>query len=114
MESLVPTAFSLPVFGFTLALSIVAGILFGLAPALGTTNLNLVESLKEGGRATSLGRQRPRNVLIAAEVALGFVLLVGAGLLMQTFVSLLRVNPGFNSQHVMTVRLSVSGVKYQT
>ena len=114
MASLVATDFSLPVFGFTLGLSIVAGILFGLAPALGTTSVNLVESLKEGGRATVAGRQPPRNVLIAAEVALGCVLLVGAGLLMQTFVSLLRVNPGFNSQHVMTVRLSVSGVKYQT
>ncbi len=114
MESLVATAFSLPVFGFTLGLSIAAGILFGLAPALGTTSVNLVESLKEGGRATVAGRQRPRNVLIAAEVALGFVLLVGAGLLLQTLASLLRVNPGFNSRHVMTVRLSVSGVKYQT
>jgi putative ABC transport system permease protein len=114
MESLVATGFSLPVFAFTFGLSIVAGILFGLAPALGMTSLNLVESLKDGGRATSSGRQRPRNALIAAEVALGFVLLVGAGLLMQTFVTLLRVNPGFSPQHVMTLRLSVSGVKYPT
>ena len=114
MESLAATAFNVPVFGFTLALSILAGILFGLAPALGTTSLNLVDSLKGGGRVTLAGRQRPRNVLVAAEVALGFVLLVGAGLLLQTLASLLRVNPGFNSEHVMTVRLSVSGAKYQT
>jgi putative ABC transport system permease protein len=114
MESLVPTALSLPVFGFTLALSISAGILFGLAPALGTTSLNLVESLKEGGRSLATGNQRPRNMLVAAEVALGFVLLAGAGLLLQTLASLLRVDPGFNSQHVMTARLSASGVKYQT
>jgi len=114
MESLVATSFSLPVFGFTLTLSILAGILFGLAPALGTTKLNLVESLKEGGRAMAAGKQRPRNVLVAAEVALGFVLLAGAGLLLQTLASLLRVNPGFNAEHVMTVRLSVSGAKYQT
>src|SRR5229473_2484483 len=114
MESLVATAFSLPVFGFTLALSVLAGILFGLAPALGTTKLNLVESLKEGGRAGAGGGQRPRNVLVAAEVALGFVLLAGAALLLQTLASLLRVNPGFNAEHVMTVRLSVSGAKYQT
>src|SRR5712671_1268983 len=114
MESLVATAFSLPVFGFTLALSVVAGILFGLAPALGTTSLNLVESLKEGGRSLATGNQRPKNMLVAAEVALGFVLLAGAGLLLQTLASLLRVNPGFNSQHVMTVRLSASGLKYQT
>ncbi|HEY4817858.1 MAG TPA: ABC transporter permease [Candidatus Acidoferrum sp.] len=114
MEGLVATAFNLPVFGFTLALSVLAGILFGLAPALGTTKLNLVDSLKEGGRTVTAGRQRIRNVLVAAEVALGFVLLVGAGLLLQTFASLLRVNPGFNAQHVMTVRLSASGVKYQT
>jgi len=53
-------------------------------------------------------------MLVAAEVALGFVLLAGAGLLLQTLASLLRVDPGFNSQHVMTVRLSASGVKYQT
>jgi predicted permease len=114
MESLVATTFKLPVFGFTLALSVLAGILFGLAPALGTTRLNLVDSLKEGGRTVTAGRQRTRNVLVAAEVAVGFVLLVGAGLLLQTFASLLRVNPGFNAQHVMTVRLSASGVKYQT
>jgi len=114
MESLVPTAFSLPVFGFTLALSVIAGILFGLAPALGTTSLNLMESLKEGGRSIPTGSHGPRNVLVGAEVALGFVLLAGAGLLLQTLASLLRVDPGFNSQHVMTVRLSASGVKYQT
>jgi putative ABC transport system permease protein len=114
MESLVATAFSLPIFGFTLALSVLAGILFGLAPALGTTKLNLVESLKEGGRAPAGGGQRPRNVLVAAEVALGFVLLAGAALLLQTLASLLRVNPGFKAEHVMTVRLSVSGAKYQT
>jgi putative ABC transport system permease protein len=114
MESLVATAFSLPIFGFTLALSVLAGILFGLAPALGATKLNLVESLKEGGRAAAGGGQRPRNVLVAAEVALGFVLLAGAALLLQTLASLLRVNPGFKAEHVMTVRLSVSGAKYQT
>jgi predicted permease len=114
VDSLVATALSLPVFAFTLVLSIFAGILFGLAPSLGTTRLNLVESLKEGGRTVVAGRHRPRNVLVATEVALGFVLLVGAGLLLQTLASVLRVNPGFNSQHVMTVRLSVSGVKYQT
>jgi predicted permease len=113
MDSLVATALNLPVFVFTLVLSILAGILFGLAPALGTATPNLVESLKEGAR-TVVGRQGPRNVLVASEVALGFVLLAGAGLLLQTLASVLRVDPGFNSQHVMTVRLSVSGVKYQT
>jgi len=113
MESLAATTLSLPVFGFTLTVSILAGILFGLAPALGTTARNLVESLKEGGRTVAAARHRPRNVLVATEVALGFVLLAGAGLLLQTLASVLRVNPGFNSQHVMTVRLSVSGVKYQ-
>jgi len=114
MESLATTALSLPVFGFTLALSLISGILFGLAPALGTTSLNLVESLKQSGRSLATARQRPRNILVTAEVALGFVLLAGAGLLLQTLASLLRVDPGFNSQHVMTVRLSASGVKYQT
>src|SRR5882762_2164209 len=114
MESLATTALSLPVFGFTLALSLISGILFGLAPALGTTSLNLVESLKQSGRSLATARQRPRNILVSAEVALGFVLLASAGLLLQTLASLLRVDPGFNSQHVMTVRLSASGVKYQT
>src|SRR6266403_1406857 len=114
MESLAPTAFSLPVFGFTLALSLISGILFGLAPALGTTSLNLVESLKQSGRLLATAKQRPRNMLVVAEVALGFVLLAGAGLLLQTLASLLRVDPGFNSQHVMTVRLSASGVEDHT
>jgi predicted permease len=114
MERLEATAFSLPVFVFTLALSVLAGILFGLAPALGTTSLDLVESLKSGGRTVPASKKGPRDVLVAAEVALGMVLLVGAGLLLQTLAGVLRVNPGFDSQNVLTFRLSVSGEKYQT
>jgi predicted permease len=101
-------------FGFTSAVSVIAGILFGLAPALGLTRVNLVESLKQGGRSIATSQQHSRNLLVVSEVALGFVLLMGAGLMIQTFVGLLRVDPGFAPHHVLTFHLSVASVKYRT
>jgi predicted permease len=104
----------LPVFAFTFALSLVSGALFGLAPALGISTPNIIESLRKAGRTVVAGRSRPKSILIAAEVALSFLLLAGAGLMLRTLVSLLHVNPGFDAAHATTVRLSVSGVKYQS
>ena len=100
--------------GFTFVVSLVVGVLFGLAPAIGATRIDLVESLKEGGRAIAATKQRSRSILVAAEVALGFVLLVGAGLMVQTLTALLRSDPGFASKNVLTFRLSLASVKYQT
>ena len=92
---------------FTLAVSIVTGLLFGLAPALQASRLNLTDALKEGDRG-SVGRQHLRNVLVVCEVALTLTLLVGAGLLIQSFRRVLQVDPGFESQNLLTMQVSVN------
>ena len=86
---------------FTLIASIVAGILFGLAPALKTSYPDLHETLKEGGRGASGVRYRTQNVFVIVEMALAVVLLVGAGLTIRTLVGLWSVNPGFNPHKVL-------------
>jgi putative ABC transport system permease protein len=98
---------------FTLGLSVVSGVVFGLAPALQVSKPNLNDSLKEGSRQTSGSSHRLRSSLIVFEVALSLMLLVGAGLLTRTFLSLLRANPGFNPDNVMTMTLVLPGLKYK-
>jgi putative ABC transport system permease protein len=92
---------------FVLAVSIVTGVLFGLAPALQATKPDLTGSLKEGGRGTSGDsvRRRLRSGLVVIEIALAFILLTGAGLLIRSFVSLQRVDPGFDATNVLTMGL---------
>ena len=102
------------VLAFTLVLAIVTGILFGLAPALSVARGDLVEVLKEGGKTTATGKPWLRQLLIVSEVALGSILLVGTGLMVRTFTSLLRVDPGFHPENVMTFQLAFSGSRYQT
>lgn len=99
---------------FTLVLSIVTGILFGLAPAIHSTRLNLASSMKEGGRGASAGgaRQQLRGALVVAEVALAFVLLTGAGLLIRSFFEIQHVDPGFDSTNVVTAGLPVSNKRF--
>ena len=96
------------VLAFTLGASLLTGLLFGLAPALQSSNPNLTETLKEGERNSSTGRNRTGNILVISEVALTLVLLVGAGLLVKSFWRLSRVNPGFNPQNLLTMQVSVS------
>ena len=92
---------------FTLALSLFAGIIFGLAPALKSSRVNLEEILKESGRGSSGARHRLQGVFVAVEVAMALVLLVGAGLMVRSLAALWRVDPGFNPSHAITFTLSL-------
>src|SRR5687768_4673317 len=104
------------VLGFTLLISLFTGVLFGLAPALRTMNLNLIDSLKEGGRSGSEGarRNRTRSVLVVIESAVAVMLLVGAGLLVRSLIQLQNTSPGFDAHNVMTMNLTLSREKYST
>jgi predicted permease len=92
---------------FTVAVSLLAGIIFGLAPALKTSRMDLQEILKESGRGLSDARHRLQGVFVAVEVAMALVLLVGAGLMVRSLAALWRVDPGFNPSHAITFVLSL-------
>ena len=92
---------------FTIALSLFSGIVFGLAPALKTSRVNLEEILKESGRGLSGARHRLQGVFVVTEVAMALVLLVGAGLMVRSLAALWSVNPGFNPRHAITFSLSL-------
>jgi putative ABC transport system permease protein len=99
---------------FTTVLVIATGVLFGIAPAVHSVRADLVGPLKEGGRgATSgAGRKQIRNGLVVAEIALAFVLLSGAGLLLRSFYQIQQVNPGFDPTNVITMWLPISAELY--
>lgn len=91
---------------FTLVLSLVTGVVFGLAPALKATRINLQEVMKQSGRGSSGFRHRLQGTFVAVEMALALVLLVGAGLMVRTLGALWKVNPGFNPSHAITFTLA--------
>jgi putative ABC transport system permease protein len=105
----------LRVFAFTLGISIFTGLIFGLLPAWTASRPALSKSLKSGGRSASSGRaqQGMRSALVAGELAIALVLLVGAGLLVKTFWKLRNVEPGFKPDHLLTMRVELPETRYK-
>jgi predicted permease len=108
------------VLAFTFAISLVTGVVFGLVPALRASRLDLNDVLREGGRggvgssAFGLGHHQLRKLLIASEIALSLVLLIGAGLLVRSYQRITNANPGFDANGVLSLRISLPGFKYKT
>ena len=101
------------VLGFTLLASLVCGIVFGLVPAFSAAGGGLTNALKEGGRTGSAARgKRARSAFVVVEVALALVLLVGAGLLVRSFMRVLEVDAGFDPDRTITMRVALSGPRY--
>jgi len=103
------------VLAFTLGISLLTGLLFGLLPAWSASRSGAGEALKEGGRSATAGgaRQRLRSTFVVVELAVALVLLVGAGLLIKTFWKLRSVESGFNPDHVITMRLELPETRYK-
>jgi putative ABC transport system permease protein len=115
LPPLAPVRLDWIVLAFTLVIGVATTILFGLAPAIRTLRINLVESLREGGQSTVGGhRQKLRSMLVVAEVTLAVVLVIGAGLMIRSLSALGRIDLGFNPDHVLTMRVSVPPARYDT
>jgi len=116
LPPLAPVRLDLPVVLFTLVLGVVTTLVFGLAPALRTLRMNLLEALREGNQQATVGgsRQRTRSLLVVAEVALAVILVVGAGLMIRSLAALGRIDLGFNPQQMLTMRLSIPAARYDS
>ena len=103
------------VLAFTLGVSVLTGILFGLFPAIGASRPDLNSTLKESSNRTGTGfrQSKARSLLVVGEVSLALVLLIGAALLIRTFLALHQVNPGFDAHHVLTLEMSLTGDRFQ-
>ncbi len=100
---------------FTALMSLVSGLIFGIAPAIQSGRTHLNTALKDGGRSEteSFAKRRLRNVLVVSEFALALMLLIGAGLMIRSFQSLQQVNPGFNPNHTLTMQINLPRNKYR-
>ena len=109
-----PVELDLRVLLFTVAISLAAGIVFGIFPAMQLARLDLNTALRDEGRAASTGRSRAqmKSLLVVGQIALSLVLLIAAGLLLRSFSRLLHVDPGFDAQHLLTMNVSLSTTKY--
>jgi len=103
------------VLGFTLGVSLLTGILFGLVPAFSVSRFDLISTLKESGNrsGTDFRQGKMRPLLVLSEIALALVLLIGAALLIRTWIALHDVNPGFDSHNLLTMEMSLNGPRYQ-
>ena len=102
------------VLAFSIAASLLSALVFGAAPALSACDVSLVDALKEGGRTGTAARGvRTRNVFVVVETALALILLVGAGLLVRSFIALMQVNAGFDSSHTMTMKITLPTAAYR-
>jgi putative ABC transport system permease protein len=103
------------VLGFTLGISVLTGLIFGLVPAWTASRSQVGDALKEGGRSSTAGsaRQRLRSAFVVVELAVALVLLVGAGLLVKTFWNLRSVDPGFNPENLVTMRVELPETRYE-
>ena len=108
------TQLDTPVLLFTLGASVLTGIIFGLAPALQLSRIDLHTTLKEGGRSggEGAGARRARNTFVVVQVALSLVLLVGGALLVKSFYKLLQVDPGFRPANLLTLEYRLPRNKY--
>ena len=99
---------------FTALLALLTGIVFGLAPAMHASHSNLNDSLKEGGRDSAIGKKgnRLRDLLVVGEIAVSFILLIGAGLLINSFLHLRNLDPGFRADHLLTMKVDLSELRY--
>jgi predicted permease len=104
------------VFAFTLVVSLLTGILFGLVPALNASRADLNLTLKESGQRSGGGlrQNKARSILVVVEMGLALVLLVGAALMLRTFMVLRGVSPGFDAHNVLTMQMSLTGKRFET
>ena len=116
LPPLAPLELDASVVAFTMILAVVTTLLFGLAPAVRTLHVNLVESLREGGQNATIGgrRQRLRGALVATEVALAVILVIGAGLMIRSLTALSKIDLGFNPDRVLTMRVAIPAARYDT